>query len=428
MILPLHGLGSRQDLPLPFEFVLLGAAAALLVSFAVLVLAWRRPRYTRQSGLALPGLTRLVDAPPTRAVLRLLALAVSGWMALALWFGQDRVTNPVFGFVFVWLWVGLVPLSLLFGSVWRLANPLRTLARLALAARGPLRPLSEATWQRLGVLPGVVTLLGFAWLELVQPDNNTLAVLRCWTVAWVIVVLGGAMLFGERWVAASDPFEVFAERVATLSPWQRVGDDIRLTDPLRHAATAAAPRGTAWVTCTLLGITAYDSFTNTTGWVGWVQSSAVPREAWGTLGLLAMTVLVAGTFALAARATASGWTDRAAASLVPIVVGYTAAHYLSLLVIEGQRTAILASDPLGLGWNVFGTAELGVNTGIFDYPEVVAIIQLSAIVIGHLLGVLIAHDLSLAVLPGKRVIVGQLPMLVLMVGYTCAGLVLLFSP
>lgn len=428
MILPLHGLGSRQDLPLPFELVLLGAALALLLSFGALVLAWRRPRYTLAGGLALPGLTRVVDASVTRTVLRLLALALYGWMALALWFGQDRVTNPIFGFVFVWLWVGLVPLSLMLGSIWRITNPLATLARFALARRGALRPLSESAWKRIGIVPGVVTLLGFAWLELVQPDNNTLPVLRWWALAWFVGVVGGAVIFGERWVRATDPFEVFAERIATLSPWQRVDGVLHLVNPLRHACTAATPRGTAAVTATLLGITAYDSFTSTTIWVGWVQTSSLPRTVWGTLGLLGMTLLVGGAFALAARATAAGWTDRLAASLVPIVVGYNFAHYLSLLVLEGQRTAILASDPLGLGWNVFGTAELGVNTGIFDYPQTVAVIQLCAIVLGHLLGVLIAHDRSLVALNGRRVVVGQLPMLVLMVGYTVAGLVLLFSP
>lgn len=428
MILPLHGLGSRQDLPLPFEFVLLGAASALVVSFAVLVVAWRRPRFVRPVGLPLPGLTRLADAAATRAALRLLALALYGWMAMALWFGADLVTNPVFGFVYVWLWVGLVPLSLLFGPIWRVTNPLRTLARLALAGRGALRPPGHAFWQRLGVLPGVISLLGFAWLELVQPGNNTLVVLRCWAVAWFLVVVAGAVLFGERWVGATDPFEVFAERLATLSPWQRIGGVIHLVNPLRHASTAKIPRGAAAVATTLLGITAYDSFTNTTGWIRLVQNSSVSRDVWGTLGLLGMTLLVAGSFALAARATASGWTDRLAASLVPIVVGYNLAHYLSLLVLEGQRTVILASDPLGLGWNVFGTAELGVNTGIFDYPQVVAVIQLAAIITGHLLGVLIAHDRSLAALDGKQPVRGQLPMLILMVGYTIAGLVLLFSP
>ncbi len=428
MRLPLHGLSSRQDLPLPFEFVLLGAALAIVLSFAVLAFAWRRPRYTQPSGYALPRLTRVVDSRACRLILRLFLLGLYGWMALALWFGQDRVTNPIFGFVFVWLWVGVVPLSLLLGPMWQRANPLRTIAQLAPQRRGPIRPLTGAAWSRLGLLPGLVTILAFAWLELVQPDNNTLPVLRWWALAWATVVIGGAIWFGERWVAAADPFEVVSTRIATLSPWQRIDGVIHLTNPLRHAATANVIRGAAAVNCVLLGITAYDSFTNTTGWVGWVQSSDAPGELWGTLGLLAMIGLVASSFALACRATAPGWSDVAAASLVPIVVGYSAAHYLSLLVIEGQRTAILASDPLGLGWNVFGTAELGVNSGIFDYPDVVAVVQLAAIVLGHMFGVLIAHDLSLAVGQRRRAILSQVPILLLMIAYTCAGLLLLFSP
>ena len=46
MLIPLHGIASRHDLPLPFSFVLVGAALALALSFVVLLLAWRRPRFT----------------------------------------------------------------------------------------------------------------------------------------------------------------------------------------------------------------------------------------------------------------------------------------------------------------------------------------------------------------------------------------------
>ena len=86
------------------------------------------------------------------------------------------------------------------------------------------------------------------------------------------------------------------------------------------------------------------------------------------------------------------------------------------------------SAPLGRGWNVLGTAELAVNTAFFDYPEVTALIQLGAIVIGHLLGVVVAHERSLVLLERHRQGIGQLPMLLLMIAFTCAGLVLLFSP
>ena len=78
---------------------------------------------------------------------------------------------------------------------------------------------------------------------------------------------------------------------------------------------------------------------------------------------------------------------RMTGSVVPIVVGYAVAHYATLLIVEGQRVAINFSDPLGRGWNVFGSAEMGVNAGIFNHPGAIATIQLSSIVGGHLLGI-----------------------------------------
>ena len=113
---------------------------------------------------------------------------------------------------------------------------------------------------------------------------------------------------------------------------------------------------------------------------------------------------------------------------VPIVIGYAIAHYATLLVVEGQRTAIGWSDPLGRGWNVFGSAEMGVNAAIFDHPTAIALIQLGAIPTGHIVGIVCAHELAVRLLPAEHALAGQLPMLAVMIGYTCAGLVLLFSP
>ena len=266
-LVPLHGLGSRQDLPLPFPMVVAGAAAVLLISFVVLALAWREPRWDgAPSGIALPSLTRLSDAGWARAAIAAVGLFAFGWVGLALWFGQDRVTNPTFGFVYVWLWVGLVPLSLLFGPVWSRLNPLRTLVlllnRAGLPADG-LRPLRSDTWRRLGSYPAAAGLLGFLWLELVAPGNNTLAVLRGWWLAWVLVVVGGAVMFGRRWVAAADPFEGYALLISRASPWQRVDGQVALVNPLRHLATSGSPAGTWGVAAVLLGGTAFDGFTGT---------------------------------------------------------------------------------------------------------------------------------------------------------------------
>jgi hypothetical protein len=436
MLIPLHGIASRRDLPLPFSLVMIGAVLALVISFAILIFAWRQPRFERVGGRPVRGLTAVVDNPVVTLIARALVLATYVWAGLAMMVGQDLLTNPMFGFVFVWMWVGLVPISLLLGQFWRATNPLRTIHRglCAVARIDPQQGL--VTLQAgIGVWPAAVGLFGFGWLELVQPDRTTLAVLRLWALAWLVILILGAIVFGQRWIGAADPFEVYASTIAQMSIWRRVGDELRLVNPLAGLNAWRAPPGATAVVAALLGSTAFDSFTNTTWWIQTVQNSAVPTVVWGSGGLLAMIIIVFVSFSLAA-AWMGRYGDRPATvyprlmvgSLLPIVLGYVVAHYATLLIVEGQRTAINFSDPLGRGWNVFGSAEMGVNSGIFNHPTAIAMTQLCAIVGGHVLGIVCAHEKSVALLPPDRAIRGQLPLLLVMIGYTCAGLLLLFSP
>ena len=436
MLLPLHGIASRQDLPLPFPLVVAGAVIALIISFAVLIFAWRRPRYLVVRGVPLPTVTAFVDHRAVRWAARLLILATYGVAALAMMAGRDLLTNPIFGFVFVWMWVGLVPMSLLFGPFWRATNPLRTIhtGLCALARLDPRAGLITLP-RRVGVWPAALGVFGFAWLELIQPDRTTLAVLRVWALAWFVIMIIGAVLFGERWIGAADPFEVYATTVAQLSPWRRVDRTVSLVNPLAGISAWAPPRGIVALVAALLGSTAYDSFSNTTLWIRTVQDSSLSPLVWQTVALLAMIAIVLVTFSAAAA-----WMGRYAArppttlprfmagSIVPIVVGYAVAHYATLLVLEGQRTAINMSDPLGRGWNLFGSAEMGVNASIVNHPLAIALIQLGAIVLGHVVSIVVAHEKAVRVLPPDRALAGQLPMLAVMLGYTSAGLLLLFSP
>ncbi len=436
MLIPLHGIASRRDLPLPFSFVVAGAVLALLISFVILIFAWRKPRLERVGGRAMPGVTAVVDNPIFQLIARVLVLATYAWAGLAMMAGQDLLTNPIFGFVFVWMWVGLVPISLLLGQFWRATNPLRTIHRglCAVARIDPeqgLLPLPAG----IGVWPAAIGLFGFGWLELVQPDRTTLAVLRVWALAWLVILVLGAIVFGQRWIGAADPFEVYASTIAQMSIFRRVGDQLRLVNPLAGLTSWRAPPGATAVVAALLGSTAFDSFTNTTWWIQTVQSSALPTVLWGTGGLLTMIIIVFVTFTIGA-AWMGLYGDRPAwqyprlmvGSLLPIVLGYVVAHYATLLIVEGQRVAINFSDPLSRGWNTFGSAEMGVNSAIFNHPTGIAVMQACAIVGGHVFGIICAHEKAVALLPPNRAIRGQLPLLVVMIGYTCAGLLLLFSP
>lgn len=422
----LHGIGSRQDLPLPFEMVLAGAVTVLLVTFGLLVRAWHEPRFSHPAGRRLPRLGAFVDHRVSVVLVRAVGLGVFGLAMAAALAGKDLVTNPVFGIVYVLIWVGLVPVSVLSGTTWRRLSPIGTLV----GRPEPARPAGTPSPVRFGAL----ALAGFLWLELVAPGRATLPVLRGWIIAWLVWTLGGVLIRGRDWLEQAEPFEVYAAQIARLSPWQRDADGCPMvTSPLRHLVSSAAAPGLTWVVVVLLGGTAFDSFSNTPWWIQTVQASSAPRWLWGSLGLAAMVTLVAATWALAVRglgatgARPGTLSDDLATSLIPIVTGYALAHYGTLLVLEGQRTLIQLSDPLGLGWNLFGTAELGVNTALFDLATAVSLFQVAMIVGGHVLGVLAAHDRAVALLPRQRQLSGQLPMLAVMVFYTVSGLLLLFA-
>ena len=111
-------------------------------------------------------------------------------------------------------------------------------------------------------------------------------------------------------------------------------------------------------------------------------------------------------------------------ALLPISIVYHLAHYSAYFFLNGQLIIKLISDPFGFGWDIFGTSSYEIVRTIdfiflWNY-------QVAVIVIGHILSVYIAHRISLRVFKdGKKSIMSQAPILLLMVGYTILGLWLL---
>jgi hypothetical protein len=115
-------------------------------------------------------------------------------------------------------------------------------------------------------------------------------------------------------------------------------------------------------------------------------------------------------------------------SLVPIAIAYHLAHYLSYLLIAGQIVIPLTSDPFGVGWNIFGTADYGIDIGVIG-PKFVWYTALIAIVVGHVFAVGVAHLVALRVYESAAAAVrSQYPFLVLMVAYTMVSLWILSQP
>jgi hypothetical protein len=114
-------------------------------------------------------------------------------------------------------------------------------------------------------------------------------------------------------------------------------------------------------------------------------------------------------------------------SLIPIVIGYVFAHYLTYLVERGQQTVIQLADPLGRGWNPLGLGHAHASYALSMHPTVLATLKVCFVVAGHTAGVVAAHDRALHLLPKRHQMTGQLAMMLVMVGYTFTGLYLLFG-
>ncbi|MEU8937810.1 hypothetical protein OHU17_27750 [Streptomyces goshikiensis] len=418
-----HGIGSQHDLPISPFYAFAGAFAALFVSFLALGLLWSTSRFRGdRSGLALPaGLQQVADAPATRTALRGLGLAAALAVLLCLLLGpDDPARNPAPGAVYVLLWVGIVPASLLLGPVWRLLSPLRALHRLLSRV---WRPAARPLPARLGQWPAAVGLFGFTWLELVSLDPASTTTLLIALGVYAAAQLLLAARFGERWFADGDAFEAYSALLARLSPLGRRDDGrLVLRNPF-HGLDATPERpGLVATVCVLLGSTAYDGFSDNPAWINSIQTSPLGRTPAATLGLLGAIALVAALYCLCAAATRlvcgphPGPLTAFAHSLVPIALGYLIAHYFSLFVTEGPRTVIMA---LGTDNTPEPLSPLG--------PGALATLQVAAVVTGHVLGVIAAHDRSVRLFPPARAVAGQLPLLALMITYTIGGIGLLLN-
>ncbi|GGL01699.1 hypothetical protein [Nocardia jinanensis] len=442
MTLLAHGLGGAADLPIPLTYALIGAAWALTFSFAVIAFAWREPRLDPESpGIALPsGLRSVVDAPTLRAVVAAVSVVAFGTvLAIGVVGPADPARSPVPGVVYVFLWVGVPVASLAVGPVWKVLSPARAVHRALCAACGR-RPETgllryPESWGRW---PAALGLLTFVWLELAAPDPGSVTAVTLWLTGYLVVAGAGLIVFGTTWAERADPLEVYSSLLGRLSPVGRgAGGALVLRSPLANLAGTPVGAGSVAVAATLLGSTAFDSFSLFPGWRGLVSGAGdagLPATLVSTLGLLVFIGVVGVGFRFAAAA-AGGLSSadrrllprRLSYTLTPIVAGYVTAHYLTFLVEKGQATVILFADPFGAGWNLLGLADRDIAYVLSAHPALLGTIKVLAVVTGHILGVAAAHDRCLRLLPPAHRLTGQLALMLLMVGFTFTGLYLLFD-
>ncbi|MGH3915656.1 MAG: hypothetical protein ACRDTC_19950 [Pseudonocardiaceae bacterium] len=420
-----HGVGTRSDLPLPIWLAALGAGMALMISFVVLAVLWRGPRLRRDAGIALPRrLTGLLDATATRILLTGLTLGAVGGVCLVGFAGPAELGSNLAPWAFfITFWVGLVPASLLLGPVWRVLNPLRLLhAALATLLRIDRQRGVAPLPQWVGYWPAAASLAVFSWFELVYPSRTEPVSVAWFITIYAIVHTTAAVVFGRCWFTRGDGFEVYSTLLGSMAPLGRRTTDrvLVLRNPLDGMETVASGPGLGGAVVVLIGTTAYDGLSRTSWW----QSTVPEGVLNATLGLICATLLIALVFVLGTSSL--GRPGEFAHTLVPITAGYAIAHYFSLLIFDGQQTLILASDPFARGDDLLGLAGNAIDYTVIS-TSTIASIQITAIVLGHLVAAVTAHDRAVRLLPSTAAVRTQYPLLAAMVALTMGAVGLVFA-
>lgn len=445
-----HGLGGVKDLPVPLWLFFWGAALVLILSFVALWALWKQPVLARASrGRPLPeGLERVLRSTALRVVAGAVSFALFALVSAAALIGDTSPDeNLAPRFVFVAFWLGVPALSVLFGDVWSVLSPWRAAADAAawLSERAGLRWETPFDYPaRTGRWPGAVLLFAFAALELTYSDPSdprslAVAILLYSTITWLAMLAFGR----EAWIANGEAFAVYFGILARIAPFGSREGRLIVRWPFTGLTHFDPRPGTLAFVAVMLGSVAFDGFSQTELWVdfranrtrGLIQRSPELGDVVGILmataclALIVMLVALAYIVAMKAAARAVAYdgdlTGPFLGSLVPIALAYVVAHYFSFFVREMQYVAPFASDPFGFGWDLFGTADVKPDIGVLA-PKTIWYTQVAALVIGHVAGLVLAHDRAVELFESPRkAAISQYAMLALMIVYTLTGLWLL---
>jgi hypothetical protein len=416
-----HALASRQDLPIPAWLFAWAASIVLIVSFFALSAAWRKPQFedehARPFGERLSGALLSLLAQALYGAIGVFLLGVAIYAGLRGTEAPDR--NFALTFLFVTCWLGFPFFSAIFGDLFRPFNPWRAIGRAAggaFAAIAGQRPAHLTYPERLGRWPAAVGLLAVVWLEVVYGASGGVAVglaphaAAIAALAYSLYTLAMMAVFGtEEWCERGEVFAVYFGMFGRLGIFGARDGRLRRRRPFSAATSWALIPGSAAVVIASIATTSFDGAQE-----GAFKSAIESTFEWFVDRGLGLT-----TF----KKLRSGFAH----TLIPIALAYLVAHYFSLFAFQEQaQFGYLLSDPLGTGHaDLFGTVNWEVDYNLLS-ANAIWYVQVAALVVGHVIGLMLAHDRALVYWSDyRKATASQYWMLAVMVAFTCFGLYLL---
>jgi hypothetical protein len=300
--------------------------------------------------------------------------------------GPDEIASNITPYaVFVIWWVGLPALCLVAGDVVRSINPF-------VAAVGILERVIGGRGRAATAGPtwtAPAFLAAFSWFFLAYHRPGSPRSLAIFLIAYSLTAVLGGLRWGRDWLATGEGFGALSRSISLVSLRRRF----------------PAPPGLLPLVIVWLGGTAFDAASSTAFWQDVVGTS----RGWSltmlsTVGFVWATAIVAAVALLVLRLAEDRSPDLALAlgvALVPVALTWFLAHDLTYFVLEAQNFYALASDPLGKGWDLFGTIHHTIDYKI-SQGRWVRWVQLGLLLAGHVGAVVLTHDAALRLLGRRR--------------------------
>ena len=369
-----HGIINVGDLPIPFDLVLNAAVLVVVLTFVFLKVSWKESILTSKETLFS---TKQSTSGKLFGFLILALLTVPGLI------NNEAATVSITPLIlWVFLWIGVPVLGLLFGDLYAKFNPLSILVNRE----------GEAN----NVYPAAFLFICLTWFELVwsKPGNP-----RHIGIVFLVllVVVSVVQRFYNKTLIEVDPLLLLHH---LYSKMRITNSKPVLRTLLNNISNLAQLKGMEYFILLMIGTVTYDGLRETTFWFE-LFGSQTYETSFSTVAFLLMNLLIivfyrfACYFAIRVSGEDLNLNEislKFGHTMLPIAFAYHVTHYLSLLLFEFQTVVYRLNDPFGFGWNLFNVQETEVN--YFLEPIALWTIMVIVTLAGHMLSVVLAHDLS----------------------------------
>ena len=369
-----HGVVNVGDLPIPFDIVLNSSALVVLITFVYLKVSWKESIITPRQE---------VFNDKQSFIGKLFGIIILFLLVAPGIFGNESSKTSIAPLIlWVFLWIGVPVLGLLFGDIYSKFNPLNL--------------FSLKSDKPESVYFACILFIGLTWFELVwRRPGNPLNIAVVLITLFVCVNL--LRYFLKKSLIEVDPLLLLHYLYSKLKLFNSKPYFRSLLDNIGNLAKL---KGIEYFVLLMIGTVTYDGLRETTFWYNQF-GSRTDDMGFSTMMFLIMnlgTILFyrfACFFAIKVGGSdleLNHVSNLFGHTMLPIAFAYHVTHYLTLLLFESQTFFYRFNDPIGIGMNILNVEEPTIN--YFIEPLVIWGIQVAVTLLGHMLSVVLAHDLA----------------------------------